>query len=126
MAGINLSARARVLLLTFICAGSIIPFDSCMKTPRRALSLNDQGSFHNSINQVAELSNATSDSPRLNINMASAVELEKLPGIGKALAARIIEHREQYGRFRRAEHLLMVRGISEPRFRAMRALITVE
>jgi competence protein ComEA len=63
---------------------------------------------------------------RININTASAKELETLPGIGKALAARIIEHREEYGPFRRPEHLIIVRGISDKRFRALRDLITVE
>ena len=63
---------------------------------------------------------------RININTASADELEKLPGIGKGFAARIVEHREKYGPFRRPEHLIMVRGISDKRFRALRDLITVE
>lgn len=63
---------------------------------------------------------------RININAAPAKELEALPGIGKGLAERIVEHREKYGPFRRAEHLMMVRGISETRFRAMRHLVTVE
>jgi competence ComEA-like helix-hairpin-helix protein len=63
---------------------------------------------------------------RININTASAEELEKLPGIGKALAARIIEHREKYGPFRRPEHLIIVRGISDKRFRTLRNLITAE
>ena len=65
-------------------------------------------------------------SPRININTASVKELEKLPGIGKGLAERIVEHREKYGPFRRAEHLIMVRGISDKRFRALRDSITVE
>jgi competence protein ComEA len=64
--------------------------------------------------------------PRININTASADELEKLPGIGKALAERIIEHREKFGPFRRPEHLIIVRGISDKRFRALQDLITVE
>ena len=63
---------------------------------------------------------------RININAATAKELEALPGIGKGLAERIVEHREKYGPFRRAEHLMMVRGISETRFRALRHLVTVE
>ena len=63
---------------------------------------------------------------RININTASANELETLPGIGKVLAARIIEHREEYGPFRRSEHLIIVRGISDKRFRALRDLITVD
>jgi competence ComEA-like helix-hairpin-helix protein len=62
----------------------------------------------------------------ININTASAKELEGLPGIGKGLAERIIEHREKHGPFRRAEHLIIVHGISDRRFRALRDLITVE
>jgi DNA uptake protein ComE-like DNA-binding protein len=42
------------------------------------------------------------------------------------LAARIIEHRERYGTFRRPEHLIIVRGISDKRFRALRDLITID
>jgi competence protein ComEA len=49
--------------------------------------------------------------------------LEALPGIGEALAARIVEHRQRYGRFRRAEHLIMVRGMSDRRFRKLRELV---
>ena len=63
---------------------------------------------------------------RININTAPANELETLPGIGKGLSERIIAHREKYGPFRRSEHLIVVRGISDRRFRALRGLITVE
>jgi len=63
---------------------------------------------------------------RININNAGAAELEKLPGVGKVIAERIVAHREQYGAFRRAEHLMMVRGISDNRFRQLRSLITVD
>lgn len=63
---------------------------------------------------------------RININTASVEELETLPGIGKAFAERIIAHREKYGPFRKPEHLLIVRGISDKRYRALRGLITVE
>lgn len=63
---------------------------------------------------------------RININAAGARELEKLPGVGKVIAERIIAHRTQYGPFRRAEHLMMVRGISDRKFRDIRGLITAE
>jgi competence protein ComEA len=52
--------------------------------------------------------------------------LERLPGIGEGLAARIVEHRERHGAFRRIEHLIIVRGISERRFAELRAFVTVE
>ena len=66
------------------------------------------------------------NAPRININTASTRELEQLPGIGKGLAERIIDHRERFGPFRRPEHLIILRGISDKRFRALRDLITVE
>jgi len=62
----------------------------------------------------------------ININTASLPELEKLPGVGQGIAERIVAHREQYGPFRRAEHLMMVRGISDRKFREMRAMIVIE
>jgi competence protein ComEA len=62
----------------------------------------------------------------ININTASAPELERLPGVGRGLAERIVAHRQQYGPFRRTEHLLMVRGISDRKFRQLRAMIVVE
>ncbi|HEX8633981.1 MAG TPA: helix-hairpin-helix domain-containing protein [Pyrinomonadaceae bacterium] len=62
----------------------------------------------------------------INLNTASRAELERLPGIGAGLAARIVEHRERHGAFRRVEHLIIVRGISERRFAALRAFVTVD
>lgn len=61
----------------------------------------------------------------ININTAPPQELEKLPGVGKVMAERIVAHREQYGPFRRTEHMMMVRGISDRKFRAIRGLLTV-
>jgi competence ComEA-like helix-hairpin-helix protein len=62
----------------------------------------------------------------LNINVASASELEKLPGVGKVIAERIIKYRADYGPFRRVEHLMMVRGISDRKFREIRSMIVAE
>jgi competence ComEA-like helix-hairpin-helix protein len=50
---------------------------------------------------------------RLNINTATAAELELLPRIGPTLAARIVEFREREGRIRSLSHLMEVRGIGE-------------
>lgn len=71
-------------------------------------------------------SRVTNAQALLDINRASSAELEKLPGIGAALARRIVEHRARYGRFRRVEHVIMVRGFSERRFKQMRHLIEVK
>jgi competence ComEA-like helix-hairpin-helix protein len=92
---------------------------SCARLPQRSATANDETS---SVTASPE----TLKNDRVNINTASAVELEKLPGIGKILAERIVAHRERYGPFRRAEHLMMVRGFSDNKFRKIRYLVTVE
>ncbi len=62
----------------------------------------------------------------ININTASDEELQKLPGIGLGLAARIVEHRTRFGRFRRIEHLMLVRGINQRRFRALQPFVSIQ
>ena len=62
----------------------------------------------------------------ININLAPTEELEKLPKIGSEIAKRIIEHREKYGKFRKAEHLILVRGMSDKKFRELQNLVKIE
>lgn len=63
---------------------------------------------------------------RLNINLAQASELERLPGIGPALARRIVEYREAWGPFSDITDILEVPGIGPAKFRAIQDLISVE
>lgn len=62
----------------------------------------------------------------ININTASADDLQRIPHVGEKIAARIIEHRKINGPFRRVEHLMLIQGISDKRFRKIRPLVTVE
>ncbi len=62
----------------------------------------------------------------VNINTASVEELEKLPNVGAKLAQKIVEHREKYGNFRKPEHLILVAGISDKRFRQLQNLVRTE
>ena len=100
-----------------LCCLTAATLTSCVKLPRRA----DGGG-----SQQTHAQQARPDPPPVSINEASREDLERLPGIGPALAARIVEHRERFGRFRRAEHLLLVRGISERRFLQLRPYVTAE
>jgi competence protein ComEA len=61
----------------------------------------------------------------ININTASASDLEALPGIGPALAQRIVAFREERGGFRTIEELLEVSGIGPRTFENLRDLVTV-
>jgi competence ComEA-like helix-hairpin-helix protein len=117
MKGRLLTVRTPLFFFPVLACLLLIACTSCVKLSRNAPSLRGQ---------IAPTLSQSETAPLININTASIEELERLPGIGRGLAARILAHRNQYGRFRRTEHVMLVRGISERRFRAMRALITVE
>ena len=119
----------RTISTTILLLALIFAVSACSKRAR-TLPLttqpeaNDQQSVP-SRQTNADVSNQRNVS-RININTASPKELETLPGIGKGLADRIVEHRQRYGPFRRPEHLIIVRGISDSRFRGLRDFVTVE
>jgi len=62
---------------------------------------------------------------KININTAGAAELDKLPGVGPALAERIIQYRTEHGSFSRPEDLKNVSGIGVKTYEKMAAQVTV-
>ena len=62
----------------------------------------------------------------ININKATAKELQDLNGIGESLAISIIEYREKNGKFSKAEDLLNVPGIGEAKFSKIKEQIKVK
>jgi len=61
----------------------------------------------------------------LDLNRATAEELQTLPGVGAELAARIVEYREKNGPFTAVEQIMEVSGIGEGKFAALEGRITV-
>ena len=61
----------------------------------------------------------------ININTATQTELETLPGIGPSLALRIINYREENGKFSSIEDIKNVSGIGDSRFEDIKNYITV-
>jgi comEA protein len=69
---------------------------------------------------------ASKSTSPIDLNKASENQLTEIPGIGPALAKRIVDFRDQNGDFRRVEDLLKVRGIGEKSFQKIRPHVTVK
>lgn len=109
VSGINLAARLRDEERLIVPSRA----QPTVTTPEQSATLEATGT-------------ATAESARLiNINTASAAELEELPGIGPALARAIIDYRTANGPFRTIEELALVRGISLQMVDRLRPYVTV-
>ena len=61
----------------------------------------------------------------VNLNTATAAELQALPGVGAATAKLILEHRQKNGGFKKIEELMNIKGIGEKSFLKLKPLVTV-
>ena len=62
---------------------------------------------------------------KVNINTAGVEELDQLPGIGPAIAQRIIDYRNEHGEFKKVEDIQEVKGIGDAKFSEIKDSITV-
>jgi len=62
---------------------------------------------------------------KVNLNSATAAELEALPGVGPVMAKAILDHRTKSGNFRTVDQLSDVSGIGPARLAQLRDLVTV-
>jgi comEA protein len=83
-----------------------------------------QAQGNGAMGRSAKAAKSTVSSP-VNLNTATATELQTLPNIGPAAAARIIEYRQKNGGFRKIEDLMNVKGIGEKSFLKLKPLITI-
>jgi competence protein ComEA len=90
---------------------SLVPADASAQRGRRATA--------------AEVQSSDESQGVVNIQTASAEQLELLPGVGPSKAQAILAQRERRA-FRRVEDILRVRGIGRATFRRLRPMITVD
>ena len=75
--------------------------------------------------EALEQDEETKSSEIININTASSEELEKLSGVGKAMAKRIVEYRDTHGGFANKEEIMNVKGIGKKVFETIKNNICV-
>lgn len=100
----------RVVVAVLVTLGMGMTVTAAQEAPRRA---------------PASAPASASASAPINLNSASAAQLETLPGVGKATAERILEYRQKNGNFKRIEDLMNVRGVGEKSFLKLKPLVTV-
>jgi competence protein ComEA len=62
---------------------------------------------------------------KVNLNLATATQLEELPGVGPVLAERIVAHRQAKGRFTSPRQLMEVSGFGPKKYESLKDQITV-
>ncbi len=62
----------------------------------------------------------------VNINSAGVAQLQRLPGVGPSLAARIVTYRNEVGAFRAPEQLMDVKGITPEKFSEIQSLVRID
>jgi len=75
--------------------------------------------------KAAKAKPAASPSTPVNLNTATAAQLEALPGVGARTAQLIVEHRQKNGGFKKIEELMNIKGIGEKSFLKLKPMVTV-
>ena len=82
---------------------------------------------NNGENIIEETNTSTNNSNgSININKATEAELDTLPGIGPSLASKIVEYREQNGKFSTIEDIKNVTGIGESKYESIKDFICIK
>lgn len=106
-----LNLAAKVSLESHIFVPNIN--DSEIEVLTKFSGIVDPGSTNDSLNNKL-----------VNINSANVEELKTLPGIGQAMAEKIISYRDKSGKFKNTDELMNISGIKESKFNKIKDLIT--
>ena len=75
---------------------------------------------------LTELREDLREKRRVNVNTATALDLQIIPGVGEKTAAKIIGYRDSHGPFLSEEELMNIKGIGPKKLEKMREYIRVE
>lgn len=119
---VRLPAGARVIDAV-AAAGGLLPHQKPVVNMARPVVDGEQIVIGAPTAADAAGGSAASTPGRIDINSASAAQLEDLPGIGPVLAARIVSYRTAHGPFRHTRDLLDVPGIGDAKFAELSAAL---
>ena len=123
-----------LILITCIFAAFVLGFfagRNLTRTPVQIqpLPVTSEASVATTAATASETDEQTTDTSEvsfpININTATAQQLEALPGIGPAYAQRIIDYRDTHGPYTSPSQLLNISGIGEKRLAAIWDYITI-
>lgn len=117
----EISAGSRVTDVIDVAGGALESAD--LTSINLARTVNDGEQII--VAERGSASQSTATPARLNLNTATVVELEALPGIGPAIAARIVDFRESHGSFSSVDALAEVPGIGAATIDEFRDLVRV-
>lgn len=122
----QLEAGARVVDAIFAAGGMTSRAEQSSINLARSLSDGEQ-LLVSKIGQLGSIGSAgtSAASAQISLNRASQAELESLPGVGPALAGRMIDWRLANGGFKKKEDLLNVSGIGDKLFAGIKNLVTL-
>ena len=63
---------------------------------------------------------------KIDLNSATAEQLQSLPGIGPTTAKRIIDHRTKVGKFNRIEEIINIKGMGEKKFQKIKDRLVLQ
>lgn len=86
----------------------------------KASNFSSTGTGTTTANESTSGESTQNNGEKVNLNTASAADLQKLNGIGQKKAEQIIAYREQNGQFKKIEDLMQVSGIGEKTFAALK------
>ncbi|WP_035173720.1 ComEA family DNA-binding protein, partial [Lactobacillus equicursoris] len=90
-----------------------------------AVSTSSATSNNADVSAASEDSASSASGGQVNINTASATELQKLNGIGEKKAQQIIAYRQEKGGFKSIDELKEVSGIGDKTFAAIKDQLTI-